>query len=169
MALFFGAQLSLDYVALFRDLALMIVLPTIVGVIVNHVTKGNLRTRIHPFTAPSSKIAFVLVVMINVAAIAPYVNESREKVLSLVPVTVAVVMLCYLLGFIVTYFYRKQEYVYTIPYLTGMRNISLGIVVGLQYFGALAAVPVVLAILIQQPMATLNHWLLKTFFHIKLR
>jgi BASS family bile acid:Na+ symporter len=161
LAQFFGARLDFEYWQLFRDLSLMIVLPTTFGVLVNHWTKGSFREKIHPYATPSTKLAFMLVVMINVAAITPFMSELRADLLKLVPVTLLVVVICYGLGFLACLLPGRRSQITTLPYLAGMRNISLGIVVGLQYFGPLAAVPVVLSILIQQPMATLNHWLLK--------
>ncbi len=161
LAQFFGARLDFEYWELFRDLSLMIVVPTIFGVLVNHWTAGKFREMVHPYVTPSTKIAFMLVVMINVAAITPFMTELRSDLLRLIPVTLMVVVICYALGFIACLMPRTRSQLSTLPYLVGMRNISLGIIVGLQYFGPLAAVPVVLSILIQQPMATLNHWLLK--------
>jgi predicted Na+-dependent transporter len=46
-------------------------------------------------------------------------------------------------------------------YTTGMRNNSLGIVLAFSFFEPRAAVPVLLSILIQQPMASFVHWLLR--------
>jgi BASS family bile acid:Na+ symporter len=42
-----------------------------------------------------------------------------------------------------------------------MRNNSLGVVLALGFFEARAAVPVLLSILIQQPMASLVQWIIK--------
>lgn len=164
MQLFFGAQLTFDYWQLFRDLSWMIVLPTIAGVMVNHRTKAEWRARLQPYTAPTAKIAFMLVVMINVAVITPLIGEWSNDLLKLVPLTLLVVGCCYLLGFVACFLLGSKSLSFTVTYLAGMRNISLGIVVGLPYFGPLAAVPVVLSILIQQPMATLNHWLLHRLY-----
>ena len=161
LKLYFGAQISLDYWQLLRELTFMIVLPTILGVLVNTWTNGRFHERTREYTLPTTKIAFVLVVMINVAAITPYMNVLRDDLLRIVPVTLAVVLLGYILGFVVCLLPGGRQWLTTVPYLTGIRNISLGIVVGLQYFGPLAAVPVVLAILVQQPIATINHWLLR--------
>jgi BASS family bile acid:Na+ symporter len=161
MTQYFGAQLTFDYWALFRELALMIVVPTVLGMVLNYVTRGVWHERTHPYTAPSTKIAFMLVVMINVAAITPHMHHLRADLAAIIPVTLLVVLVCYGLGLLACLWPGNRVLLPTITYLSGMRNISLGIVVGLQYFGPLAAVPVVLSILIQQPMATVNHWLLK--------
>jgi predicted Na+-dependent transporter len=42
-----------------------------------------------------------------------------------------------------------------------MRNNSLGIVLAFSFFEPRAAVPVLLSILIQQPMASFVHWIIK--------
>jgi predicted Na+-dependent transporter len=81
--------------------------------------------------------------------------------LVLVPIVIALVALCYGLGFLFTAPMRDHSLQTTVSYATGMRNISLGIVLALGYFSPLAAVPVVLSILIQQPVATLHHYILQ--------
>ncbi|MCM3783201.1 hypothetical protein M3231_09470 [Neobacillus mesonae] len=48
-------------------------------------------------------------------------------------------------------------------YASGMRNISLGLVLAMGYFSPQAAIPVVLGILIQQPLAAVHLAILKRF------
>ena len=64
------------------------------------------------------------------------------------------------LGIAVSLPWRSAEMTATLTFACGIRNISLGIVIGLAYFRPEAAVPVVLSILIQQPGAALFRSLL---------
>jgi len=63
---------------------------------------------------------------------------------------------------------KEKELIVAVSFSSGMRNISLGLVLALAYFEPLTAVPVVLSILIQQPFATLNHYALKKLEHTRL-
>ncbi|MHA6483271.1 bile acid:sodium symporter family protein [Paenibacillus sp. strain BS8-2] len=159
--LFFGAAVEVKAGPLMLDLTILIVLPTVIGIILYEWSKGRIAERVKPITAPFSKLCFVSVVALNAAAIAPYVEELKQDMAMLIPIVIVLVGICYAVGFIFTARLRNHETQTTVSYATGMRNISLGIVLAMGYFSPLAAVPVVLSILIQQPFATVHHYILQ--------
>ncbi|WP_236342799.1 bile acid:sodium symporter family protein [Paenibacillus plantiphilus] len=158
--LFFQTDIEIQTGQMIADLLLIIVVPTAIGVLLHQVTKGRIQKAVHPYSAPLSKLCFVAVVSLNAAAIEPYLSVLQDDLLLLVPIAVLMVGLCYAIGFFGTAFMGNRELQVTVSYASGMRNISLGIVLALGYFSPLAAVPVVLSILIQQPLATLHHYVL---------
>lgn len=159
--LFFGTATHMEAGPIMLDLVILIVVPTVIGVALNEWSKGRIQQRAKPYTAPLSKLCFVGVVALNATAISPYVDQLKEDMVVLVPVVIALVGICYALGFAGTAFLRDSKLQITVSYATGMRNISLGIVLALGYFSPLAAVPVVLSILVQQPLATVHHYVLQ--------
>ena len=159
--LLFRTAIETDTMQMMGDLLILIVAPTALGVILFELTKGRIQPIVQPFAAPVSKLCFVAVVSLNAAAIAPYTDMLRGDLLRLIPLAIVMVGFCYAIGFFGTAPYRNREIQITVSYATGMRNISLGIVLALGYFSPLAAVPVVLSILIQQPLATLHHFVLQ--------
>lgn len=159
--LFFDSAVEVKAWPIIVDLLVIIVLPTVIGVALNGISRGRIQGVVQPYAAPISKFCFVAVVSLNASAIAPHLEQLKEDMLVLVPLVVVLVGICYALGFIGTAPLRSYEQQVTVSYATGMRNISLGIVLALGYFSPLAAVPVVLSILIQQPLATLHHYYLQ--------
>ncbi|MGI2295369.1 bile acid:sodium symporter family protein [Paenibacillus sp. GXUN7292] len=159
--LFFNSAIEVEAGPIMLDLTIIIVLPTIIGVSLYEWSKGKIADRVKPAAAPLSKLCFVLVVALNAAAIAPYIGQLKQDMLTLVPLTIALVAFCYAIGYFAAAKLKDKGKQITVSYATGMRNISLGIVLALGYFSPLAAVPVVLSILIQQPMATLHHYILQ--------
>ncbi|WP_337588351.1 bile acid:sodium symporter family protein [Paenibacillus gorillae] len=159
--LFFNASVDIKLTPLIVDLLIIIVLPTVVGVFLHQVTNGRIQEQVKPFAAPISKLCFVAVVGLNASAIAPYVGQLKQDMLKLVPLVIILVALCYAVGFLGTFKSRDSSLQVTVSYATGMRNISLGIVLALGYFSPLTAVPVVLSILVQQPLATVHHYILQ--------
>ncbi|MGO4185278.1 bile acid:sodium symporter family protein [Paenibacillus sp. TAF43_2] len=159
--LFFDSAVEVKAGPIIVDLLVIIVLPTIIGVALNQMSRGRIQSIVQPFTAPLSKLCFVGVVALNASAIAPHLGELKQDMLLLVPIVVLLVSACYAFGYIGTAPLRKREQQVTVSYATGMRNISLGIVLALGYFSPIAAVPVVLSILIQQPLATVYHYVLQ--------
>lgn len=162
--LLFGADIHFDQWKVMRDLLVIIFVPTVLGVAVNAWSGGRAKLWSAPYSVPISKLAFAAVILINAAAIAPHVFAMKGELVKLVPVVLLFVAFCYALGWFGALPFRNREVTVTITYSSGMRNISLGIVIALQYFEPAAAVPVVMGILIQQPMATLQHRLQKLYW-----
>lgn len=153
----FSADIHFDHLKVMRDLLIIICVPTVLGVTVNALTKGRAKSWTAPVAAPTSKLAFAGVIVINAAAIAPHVFEMKGELVKLIPVVLLFVVFCYAVGWLGSLLFRSRSIAVTITYSSGMRNISLGIVIALQYFEPAAAVPVVMGILVQQPMAALQH------------
>jgi bile acid:Na+ symporter, BASS family len=64
----------------------------------------------------------------------------------------------YLLGYTVAKLIKlSPDKINTFIFSVGMRNITAGLVMALQYFAELTAIPVVFAILFQQPLAAICH------------
>ncbi|WP_211749789.1 bile acid:sodium symporter family protein [Paenibacillus sp. Marseille-Q4541] len=164
--LFFGADIKFDTARLMEDLLLIIVVPTVLGVGIYEISKGEFKAWSAPVTLPLSKIFFAAVVLLNAAAIAPHMRTLKADVVLATIAVVLLVAMCYGIGFVGSYLIRNvsREISITMSYATGMRNISLGLVLAMGYFSPQAAIPVVLGIMIQQPIATLHHALLQRFF-----
>ncbi|MNO99001.1 hypothetical protein D3C76_907630 [compost metagenome] len=83
--------------------------------------------------------------------------------LLVIPSVFILVIISYIIGYYGTNLLRNpdRELKVTLSYAAGMRNISLGMVLAMSYFSPKASVPVVLGIMVQQPIATLFHAFLK--------
>ena len=151
---YFGQTIEFDTTKVMLDLLKIIVVPTILGIAVNELSKGKAKVLSAPITGPTSKIAFSGVVFINAAVIAPFVYTFKADMVLLILSSVALILVGYMLGWLCALGFRDSTILRAMTYSTGMRNNSLGIVIGIAYFEPKAVVPVVLTILIQQPIAT---------------
>ncbi|OIB04932.1 bile acid:sodium symporter [Paenibacillus sp. LC231] len=160
MEMFIGdALVTWNASELILDLLTMVVLPTLIGVMLYEGSKGRVKDWSAPVAQPISKLFFMLVVMLNAAAIAPHAAGMKEEMLVVIPVVVTLIVICYLLGYFGSYAMLgpTQEMQITFTYASGMRNISLGMVLATTYFSPQASIPVVLGIMFQQPAATIIH------------
>lgn len=153
--LMFGAGIEMDTRGIMLDLLFIVVLPTAAGIALNERTRGRANAVLQPGAGFVSKLAFLTVIILNAAAIGPHVHAIGGAVPLLVPAVVVLVALGYAAGCAVSLPWRSAEMTATLAFGCGIRNVSLGIVIGLGYFSPEAAVPVVLSILIQQPWAVL--------------
>lgn len=145
-----------------KDLIFILVMPTILGVIWQSLSKGKANVQIGQRLAPWSKLSFVAVLIINAASIRPYMAVLQGNLLVLVIASLSLIIIGYVAGSIPTWLSSKHAWNHTLPYALGMRNISLGLVIALHYFDPLVAVPIVLTILLQQPVASIYYAIYKS-------
>ncbi|WP_107943416.1 bile acid:sodium symporter family protein [Metasolibacillus fluoroglycofenilyticus] len=150
-----GEKVELQLSSLMTSLSFMIVLPTVLGIIVNELSKGQIPRKISGKLAPFTKLALFAVIMINSSTIAPYLKNINME-LALVISLVLIIAIC---GYIFTlligrYFLKNSEQITTFVFTGGMRNISLGVVIATTYFPAKVAMPVVFGMLFQQVLAS---------------
>lgn len=158
-AFFDQAAMEWNASGLMVDLLQMVVLPTLVGVILYECSKGRIKDWSAPVAQPISKVFFMLVVLLNAASIAPHAAGMKQEMVIVVPAVILLIILCYALGYFGSYVVRRptHELQITVTYASGMRNISLGMVLATSYFSPQASIPVVLGIMFQQPAATIIH------------
>jgi len=156
LALLVGTSVQLDAVAMMTSLFWMIVVPSLVGMLLNQWTQGKVITAWGPWLNPFSKLAMASVVAINGAVVAPYLTDFSPRLLGLAAIIVLLAAIGYALGFGLSRLIGLNEAdKVALVFNGGMRNISAGAVLAVTYFPAPVAVPVVLGMVFQQVMASL--------------
>ena len=152
-----GAQkVGIDSGSMMVGLFFMIVLPSIIGMVMNEITKGKIVPVWKPWLAPVSKIFLGIVVALNGAMVAPYLADMNWKLVFIILVVFFIAFSGYVFAFLIGKGLRfDQEMVIAFTYTCGMRNISAGAVIAISYFPAAVAVPVVVMMLFQQILASL--------------
>jgi predicted Na+-dependent transporter len=154
VSLLLGASLVLDMGGMAGSLFLMVVFPTIIGVIVNEASRENIPRIIFPYMGPAAKFCLVLVVSANTAAIADQVRPG-EPAFWVVGISCAILSA---LGFIGgslagragRFSPAKRT---TLFFASGLRNISAAATLAIEFFPQAAALPAILGMLFQQLLA----------------
>lgn len=168
LSLLVGARVQMDSGAMMQGLFLMIVLPSLLGMLLNQWTKGRIKETWSPSLSPFSKISMVMVVAINSSVISPYLRNISLKLLSLVFVVLVLSLLGYFLGWLISKLIGWDDHtVIALTFNGGMRNISAGAVLAVAYFPAPVAIPVILCMLFQQSLASLVGYLLNRRYSVK--
>ncbi|WP_225999794.1 bile acid:sodium symporter family protein [Paenibacillus sp. BJ-4] len=161
MSVLIGADVRLDTWGMMQSLFWMIVVPSLIGMVLNEWTQGKIEQVWGPRLGPFSKLAMALVVMINGSVIAPYLVDFNLK---LVGVCLSIIVLAstgYVIGYLISKLMRWNDADRTaLVFNAGMRNISAGAVLAITYFPAPVALPVVLGMIFQQSTASLVGFLL---------
>lgn len=163
-----GRVVHIDFLHMLFQLLLMVTIPSLIGMVVNDLTKGRLAEFSKSVGGFSAKIAMFMVVFINAAIVGPEIiwDASLFKMLLVILILVS---LGYYLGYLGTYILKTRhwETVSAMVYNVGMRNISFGSVLAVTYFSPAVAVPVTLAMLYQQPLAAIVSYLFRRWRRIQ--
>ena len=159
VTLLFGSTIRFDTASMMTGLVLMIVLPSVAGIVLHEITHGRVSEgpsgeRISAVNGSLSKIGLSLVVAVNVAAARPLITGLNMVLIPVMLILLVQAVAGYAFGFLAARISGySHERTVTMIFCGGMRNIAAGIVIALQYFEPATAVPVVLAMLFQQPLA----------------
>lgn len=169
LALIIGEHVDMDVWGMMKGLLGMVVIPSLLGMVLNQITKGKIDKKWSAPLAPFSKVGLALVVMINSSAIAPYITNFSVKLIFIAIVVLVLSASGYLISWIIGKLLRwEKEEIVALMYTGGMRNISAGAVIAVTYFPAQVAVPVVIGMLFQQVLASFYGFLFdKSHHHIE--
>ncbi|WHY87313.1 bile acid:sodium symporter family protein [Neobacillus novalis] len=169
ISLFMGHSIEMDFLSIMKGLMGMAVIPSIIGLLLNQLTRGKINEQLGSRLAPFSKISLGFVVMLNGAVVAPYLKNINLKLVGITIVVFFIAFTGYLFSFLMgRLLIKDRDTVVTLTFSGGMRNISAGAVIGVTYFPAAVAVPVVVGMLFQQVLASLNGYFLDSYYNRKL-
>ncbi|MFC4320432.1 bile acid:sodium symporter family protein [Litchfieldia salsa] len=165
LSLFVGEKVEMDVLHIMMGLFGMVVLPSLLGMVLNQYTKGRIKEVWSPRLSPFSKICLGIVVMINGSVVAPYIQKIDFKLAVISIVVLIIAFTGYLFSFIIGFlFKRDKETIIALTFSGGMRNISAGAVLAVSYFPAPVAVPVVIGMLFQQLLASFFGFVINRYF-----
>lgn len=151
-----GESIAIDTSKIIIDLLWMIVLPSIVGIILNEVSNGSIRNSFGKYLAPFSKLSLFAVVMINSSAVAPYLKDISWELIGVIFVVLLLTISGYTFALLIGRFiWKDTRIVTTFVFIGGMRNIAVGVIVATTYFPPKVAMPVVFGMLFQQVLAAI--------------
>ncbi|WP_456271064.1 bile acid:sodium symporter family protein [Bacillus sp. AK031] len=151
-----GERVEMDTGSIMSGLLLMVVVPSIFGMLLNHLTRGRIKNTLGAKLQPFTKIGIGIVVSINSAAVAPFLSKVDWKLISIAFTVLFIAFGGYVFAWLIAKLTkRSRDTKVSLLFTGGMRNISAGAVIAVQYFPAAVAVPVVIAMLFQQVLASL--------------
>ena len=156
ISILIGTKIVINMTGIAVSLIFMVVVPTIIGVLINESSRGKIPNLICPYLNPVAKICLFLVIAANTSPIAHQLRISD-------PMVWKVGALCILLavtGFILAKTSGiagrlSREKQISLFFAGGLRNISAVTTIAVTYFPAAAGLPALLGIVFQQTIAAL--------------
>jgi bile acid:Na+ symporter, BASS family len=166
MSLMVGGEIEMDAYRILTGLLGMIVIPSLIGMTINHLTKGKVKEVWSPRLAPFTKIGIGIVVMLNGAVVAPYLKDFSLKLVVITLTVFFIALTGYLFAFLIGRMLgRDRDTVIALTFTGGMRNISAGAVIATSYFPPQVAVPVVVGMLFQQVLASISGHIVNRYYN----
>lgn len=151
-----GETITIDTTSLVLDLVWMVVLPSILGILLNEISKGSVQKKYGKKLAPFSKLSLFGVIMINSSAIAPYLKEFTWELIGVILMVFLITVSGYVFSMLLGRKLLKDPSITTtFVFIGGMRNIAVGVIIATTYFPPKVAMPVVFGMLFQQVLASL--------------
>ncbi|CAM3741499.1 bile acid:sodium symporter family protein [Cohnella lubricantis] len=149
-----GSTVDIQAREMMKGLLWMVVIPSVIGMLLNQGTRGEVNRKWGPPLAPLVKVGLFVVVAINGSTIAHDLRHADARMALLVVVTFGTVILGYLVGWGVPALFRwNHQDAVAVQFNSGMRNLSAGAVIAVQYFPPAVSLPVISGMLFQQLLA----------------
>lgn len=157
MHIFTGRSVQMDTSGMMLSLLNMVVIPSIIGVAIHHLSNGKVTDNVAPCLKPISKIGLLFVIMINTSQI----SDELIKYASWKYIPIA--LLCAGLaaaGFPIAYSLCRtcrfsHEDSVSVTFAASLRNISAALVLAIDFFPPMTALPVILGIVSQQSVCAI--------------
>ncbi len=152
LRLLIGSSIQIDSGGMMSSLLFMVVIPSIIGMVINQLSKGRVTENIAPCLKPVSKIFLLFVIMINTSQVAErLIADASVIYIYMAIVSLIVAASGYFAGNIFSriFHFNRADSV-SITYATAMRNVSAALVLAIDYLPPDGALPVIFGILFQQ-------------------
>jgi predicted Na+-dependent transporter len=159
-----GQSVVINYTSLVVQLLLMVTIPSVAGMLFYDWTGGKTASFSRGLGGVSSKLALFIVILLNASLVSPGFNFSFDTI-KLMAVVLTMVASGYALGYAGSLCISESSRDMTMAmiYSVGMRNISCGLVIAITYFPTAVAVPIMLGMIFQQPIAAVIPTIFKYF------
>lgn len=163
-----GQSVKIDYWQMIVDLALMVTIPSTLGMFLYDISGGKVRQFAENIGGVTSKLCMVSVILINSSLVLPQIDWNIS-IIKMMVISLFIVATGFFVGYLGSFLMedRTKESVLTIIFNVGIRNNACGLVLALSYFPPSVAIPLTLSVLYQQPIATLVPHIFNYFEYTK--
>jgi len=156
ISLLMGAKVAMQGSGIAVSLLLMVVVPTIIGVVINEASKGKIPEYICPYFDPFAKVCLMLVIATNASIIAPAVKFSDPLIWKAAVIVTALTFSGFLFIKLTTVIGRcRAPKDISVIISGGLRNNSAVMTIAVTFFPEAAVIPSLVSIVVQQSIAAI--------------
>lgn len=154
LRLFVGSHVQMDAWSMMRELLFMIAIPALLALTLNQTTGKKYAKPVSRRLAPFGKMALILVVSANSSKVAPFIRNMTPLLFEVAAAILLIAASGYAVGWLCALLLRRdRDFIVSMTFNAGMRNISAGAVIAAAWFPAEVMFPVMIGTLFQQILA----------------
>lgn len=154
--LLFGTVVEVNALGMVLDMLYMVVVPSVVGIVVNEATHGLGTRTLSASLMPLARLMLVVIIATNSSAISDFVFHLTPQLAGVLVFVGLFASFNFLMGAAFACVFRqRRERAVAMLFQSGMRNISAGAVLAMQYFPPASLFAVMAGVLFQQVLAAL--------------
>ena len=154
--LLFGTVVEVNALGMVLDMLYMVVVPSVVGIVVNEATHGLGTRTLSASLMPLARLMLVVIIATNSSAISDFVFHLTPQLAGVLVFVGLFASFNFLMGAAFACVSRqRRERAVAMLFQSGMRNISAGAVLAMQYFPPASLFAVMAGVLFQQVLAAL--------------
>ena len=154
LKLLLGADVQVDVPQMMSNMAFMIALPAIAGMLVNNVTYGWGHKKLSPALSPAVKVLLMIIIASNSSQMSDQVRHLTPELVEVAAFILVFAACGFALGIgLALVCKRPTSRIVTSCFCVGIRNISAGAVIAAQFFPGEVVFPVMMGTLFQQALA----------------
>lgn len=156
VSLLANTSVRIDAAGMCLSLVWMVVVPSILGVAINHASDGKIPRRVVPLAKPLSKLFLLAVIAVNASRVTGSVTAFEPIFVLLAAACLAFSFSGFCAGTLAGKLSRANRGdTVSLMYAVGLRNISAALVLALEFFPPRVALPVLTGIVFQQTLASI--------------
>ncbi|MCL2720260.1 MAG: hypothetical protein FWD47_02850 [Treponema sp.] len=156
LSILIGEKVVLDMSGIAISLLFMVVIPTIIGVLINETSKGKIPKVICPGLDPFAKICLILVIAANSAVVAPNIRFDNLLIWKIALLCIVLTVTGFLLSKLTGIVSKSgEEKSISLFFAGGLRNFSAVLTIAVAFFPEATALPTLLCIVFQQIIAAI--------------
>jgi len=156
LSVLIGEKVVLDMSGIAISLLFMVVIPTIIGVLINEISKTKIPKIICPGLDPLAKICLILVIAANSSVVAPNIRFNDFLIWKIALLCIFLTVLGFILAKLTGKIVKcNEEKSISMFFAGGLRNFSAVLTIAVAFFPEVTALPTLLCIVFQQIIAAI--------------
>ena len=153
-----SSEITIDVSGMMLSLLWMVVIPSVIGIAINAATKGSCTKHAVPCLKPFTKVALLLVIIINSSQVAEELIAAISW--TYVPQFIASFVFAFS-GYFMAYAIGRigrleRRDLISMTFASSMKNISAAMVIAIDFFPPGAVLPIIFGIVLQQSTCALS-------------
>jgi len=149
-----GDSININVGGMMSSLCVMVVIPLIIGLSVNEITKGKAKEKAIVYLQPFGKMALFIALILTISKITNTILGLKLKDFSILLVNLGLTITAFTLGYYNQSKKMNEKEKISVSCGVGLRNNTVTLIIATTYYSSVTALPIIAGLLFQQFLAS---------------